>query len=296
LIGIILQDISQERIASQCVCCGSIALYSSPAILMPFVAARTFGWYPAEIDDTWGLNSIKKGMAYSICNSLNCKKCGHLFLDIRFSDSEMAKLYSNYRGPDYVRLRESFESGYAVRNERLNHGVSFLDLVESFLIPYVSMPLTVLDWGGDTGVNTPFLKSAEKIDIYDISDKAVIEGVGRVSLEEAHNNKYKLVVCSQVLEHVSFPVDVIRSLKRCMDTNSILYIELPCENLIRASDEQANLAIRKKHWHEHINFYTKNSLQALLEYSNLTIVELRVAEVPMGESLVYIYQVAAKLK
>jgi hypothetical protein len=45
--------LKKERIATQCVCCGSENLKSSPAVLMPFVAHRTFGWKPAVIDKSW---------------------------------------------------------------------------------------------------------------------------------------------------------------------------------------------------------------------------------------------------
>ena len=41
-----------ERIATQCVCCGSEKLRNSPAVLIPFVSHRTFGWKPIEIDDS----------------------------------------------------------------------------------------------------------------------------------------------------------------------------------------------------------------------------------------------------
>ncbi len=283
-------SVDKERIATHCVCCGSGDLERSPAILMPFVAARTFGWYPQHIDGSWGLNTIENGMAYSICNSLNCNVCGHLFLDIRFSDSEMSNLYRDYRGADYVNLRERFEPGYKLRNESLSHGVSFLSKVEEFLKPHISSPLTILDWGGDTGVNTPFVKSAQQVDIYDISHKDVIEGVRCVTLDEASNKKYKLIICSQVLEHVPFPLDLIRQIKNCMDKESILYIELPCESLIRNSDQKLNLAKEKKHWHEHINFYTENSIKEMLNSCEIDLMELKISEVPMQNNKVFIYQ------
>ena len=41
--------LKRERIAAQCVCCGSENLKSSPAVIMPFVAHRTFGWEPVFI-------------------------------------------------------------------------------------------------------------------------------------------------------------------------------------------------------------------------------------------------------
>ncbi len=286
----------KERIATSCVCCGSANLNKSPAILMPFISARTFGWYPVKIDDTWGLNTIQKGMAYSICNSLACGKCGHLFLDIRFSDIEMANLYRDYRGPDYVKLRESFEPGYAIHNEILNNGVSFLNEVESFLKPFISNNLTILDWGGDTGVNTPFRVVAEKVDIYDISEKDVIHGVNRVSFEQAQSRIYKLIICSQVLEHAPYPADIVNNIKKCMDKDSILYIEIPQEELVRKFENERDLSSRKKHWHEHVNFYTKRSLEELLNYCGFSAAEIRTSKVPMGNNLVYIYQAIAKLR
>src|SRR5665647_1136619 len=102
----------RERIASSCVICGSCALKKSPAILMPFVAHRTFGWEPVEITDDWGLKTIRNGMAYSICNSIQCSNCGLLFLDIRFNESEMNSLYDGYREKQYTELREKYEPGY----------------------------------------------------------------------------------------------------------------------------------------------------------------------------------------
>lgn len=290
-----MNHITKERVATSCVCCGSTELNKSPAILMPFIAARIFGWHPVEINDSWGLKTIQNGMAYSVCNSLSCRKCGHLFLDMRFSDSEMSNLYHDYRGPDYVRLRNSFEPGYAIRNEALNNGVSFLDEVESFLTPYLPKPLTILDWGGDTGINTPFKSIAEKVDIYDISGKDVIGGVNRVTLDQAQASKYGLLICSQVLEHVPYPADIINAIKKCMDHDSILYIELPYEELVRNSEIEKNLAIRKKHWHEHINFYTIASISSLLNYCGLSLVKIKESKVAMGEDFAHIYQAVAKL-
>src|ERR1700754_592858 len=89
--------VARERLAFSCVCCGSGDLAASPAILMPFVAHRAFGWAPVEIDESWGLQTIRNGMAYSICKTLRCRKCSHLFCDIRFSDEEMSAIYSGYR-------------------------------------------------------------------------------------------------------------------------------------------------------------------------------------------------------
>ena len=160
---------------------------------MPFIAHRVFNWRPVEIDASWGLNTIKPGHAYSICNSLQCRQCGHLFLDIRFNDDEMGNLYKDYRGETYTELRELYEPGYRMRNKQLNDGIDYRPQVEAWLRPHIGTPATVLDWGGDTGNNTPFVGEAGLVHIFDISNKATLPGTLRVSREDVALHSYDLM-------------------------------------------------------------------------------------------------------
>ena len=89
---------------------------------MPFVAKRIFNWEPVTIDRSWGLETIPEGKLYPLCNSLICRVCGFVYLDMRFSDSEMEALYRGYRDESYVSERERFEPGYAARNLRIMAG------------------------------------------------------------------------------------------------------------------------------------------------------------------------------
>ncbi|AGX87299.1 class I SAM-dependent methyltransferase [Candidatus Symbiobacter mobilis] len=268
-----LTSLPRERIAHHCVCCGSSALLSAPAILMPFVAHRVFGWEPVLIDESWGLQTIRQGNAYAVCKSLHCTVCGLLFLDIRFSDQEMSRLYHDYRGEEYTSLRERYEPGYTQRNDNLNAGITYREDIEQFLAPFLHEPLHVLDWGGDTGRNTPFQHRAEVWDIYDISDKAVLPGARRVDPAQLGDRKYSLIVCSNVLEHIPYPADVLGDIRRHMDSQSVLYIEVPLEDVVRCNAD--NLHRHKKHWHEHINFYTAPSLTKLVENLGLRVLSLR---------------------
>ncbi|HLP82398.1 MAG TPA: hypothetical protein VK141_10480, partial [Nitrosomonas sp.] len=123
---------------------------------MPFVAHRVFGWKPVEITDEWGLKTIPSGRAYCICNTLYCTECGLLFSDIRFDDEEIAALYNGYRNEEYTALRDSYEPGYRQRADFLYAGLPHVPDIEQFLVPFLNdSPIRVLDWGGDTGINTP---------------------------------------------------------------------------------------------------------------------------------------------
>ena len=286
----------KERIATYCVCCGSYILKKSPAILMPFVAHRVFDWQPIEITDGWGLKTIKNGMAYSICNSVQCIDCNFLFLDIRFCDSEMKSLYSGYREEKYVELREKYEPGYKKINVELDFGVSYTEDIEKFLSLYLKFPINILDWGGDTGKNTPFKSKCRLFYVYDISNKPVIAGAEKVDKSTLTNTKYDLIVCSNVLEHVPYPSELVLDIKNTMTKDTLLYLEIPLEDIVRTADTEINLHEKKKYWHEHINFYTEKSIYILLQKCGLEIIELKKLQVTVADKSSHVYLVACKVQ
>lgn len=286
--------LQHERLASRCVCCGSDRLSVSPAILMPFVADRVFGWKPVTIDDSWGLHTIPNGNAFAICKSMHCSNCGHLFCDIRFSDSEMSALYDRYREEEYTALRDHYEPGYRIRNEALNSPIIYVPEIESFLEPFLELPLTVLDWGGDTGINTPFKGKNVGLDVYDISHREVEAGARTVSRDQVLSSKYRLVVCSMVLEHVPYPSDALLEIKHAMDAGSILYIEVPFEEIMRGGEP--NPGPLKRHWHEHINFYSARSMRHLVQNCGFELLRQSVLATTVAGSDVQIFQIACRLK
>lgn len=247
---------------------------------MPFIAHRIYQWAPAQIDGTWGLETIPHGIAYSLCNSILCTHCGLLFLDIRFSDSELVLLYKNYRDEAYTALREHYEPGYRKRNEGLVNGINYLKELESFLQPHLPNTMCVLDWGGDTGVNTPFkANSANTVHIYDISGMETTGQPRKVSKETAGRNHYDLIVCSNVLEHIPYPRRVLAEIKSVMTQSTVLYIEVPLESLMRENIGSTQLLAKKRHWHEHINFFSQKSLEVLLTEAGFFILHIHVQSI-----------------
>lgn len=268
-------------IADRCICCGGEALHKSPAVLMPFVAKRVFDWEPVEITSDWGMQTLSLGMAYPLCNSLQCQACGMLFLDMRFDDAEMGRLYGGYRGAEYTALRERFEPGYAARNGLLMERAAYLPQVEALIAPHLTGPPHVLDWGGDTGLNTPFRDSAASLSVYDISGLVMAEGVTAVGRDGLADAAFDLVVCSNVLEHVSAPADLLAEITAVLKPETLFYLEVPLEAYVAANANAPNLAAGKKHWHEHINFFTETALRALVERCGLAVVRFEVIETPI---------------
>lgn len=273
---------NRERIAKTCICCGGNDLKKSPAVLMPFVAKRVFDHEPVMITPEWGMRDLKPGMAYSVCNSIQCAGCGVLFLDLRFSDAEMASLYANYRDEEYTRLRDHYEPGYRKTNEFYSGRAAYISKIEEFLLPLVPPAPALLDWGGDTGINTPLIKQARSVHIYDISNKPSVKGAQSVDLKTVRQSKYDLIICSQVLEHVPYPQDFVREIVSVMDPDTLLYLEVPYEVLMQTQPGSKELYRIKRYWHEHINFFSEESLRSLVKGAGLKLLKLASIDASAG--------------
>ncbi len=281
------------KIARKCVCCDGGDLARNPAVLAPFVANRVFGWEPAEVTSAWGLRDIGEGRAYSVCNSLVCGDCGLIFLDMRFDDEEMSALYAGYRGADYCATRERFEPGYAARNALLQQGAPYIPVIEEFLTPHLPTQPRILDWGGDTGVNTPLRGRAAAHHVYDISDQPTVAGALRVEREVVLRENYDLIVLSQVLEHVPDPRAILAELVAAMRPQTRLYVEVPHEDLVRLRG--AGPAALKRHWHEHVNFFTPEALDRLHAGLGLEIVARASHEVVAGGRGDHVFSILSQM-
>jgi hypothetical protein len=280
--GAVSGSLGAERHARRCICCTGERLLRSSAILMPFLAKRIFDHDPVEITEEWALRDIPKAVGYSVCSTLECADCGVMFLDYRFSDNELARLYQDYRGDEYNALRTRFEPSYAATAMYYTGRARYLDDVEAVLAPYLPDCPKVLDWGGDAGVNSPFRYKAKALHIYDISGVAVCSEAIRVSQEECRKQQYDLVACSQVLEHVSYPLDLLKQLTFYLGPQTILYLEVPFEEIFHHSEAGRGLGEKKRHWHEHVNFFSPASLRAMARSCSLEVLEAKILPVSLG--------------
>jgi hypothetical protein len=267
-------------IATRCIACDEPRLERQPAVLMPFVAQRALLWQACEITADWGLTSVPSGHALPLCSTLHCPACGMLFCDLRFDDAEMARLYEGYRGAAYSTERERFEPGYASRNASLVAGDAHIGAVEAFLRPWLPAQPAILDWGGDSGINTPLRAVARLHQVLEISGKETLPGVVAVDEVAARRERYDLVVLSNVLEHLPDPLALLQRVATLLATGTKLYVEVPFEALMRGAESDATAWTRKRHWHEHVNFFSPRSLRRLLERAGLHAFDERLIELP----------------
>jgi SAM-dependent methyltransferase len=207
----------------------------------------------------------------------------------------MARLYKDYRGLDYTALRELYEPDYRRRNEALQGQIEYGESLTGFLCPLLpKRSLAILDWGGDSGKNTPLRSRAKQHDVYDISKAKVIPGARAVTREQASGQNYDLIVCSNVLEHVPYPNALLEDIIHVMAPSTLLYVEVPYEDVMRQYG--GNAIAHKKHWHEHVNFFSPRAMNTLLANVGLQVVAASTeATITAGLKSSYMMQVACRL-
>jgi hypothetical protein len=91
---------------------------------------------------------------------------------------------------------------------------------------------------------------------------------------------------------VPYPTALLEDIKQVLSSESILYLEVPFERLMQ--DKNAKLPMAKKHWHEHINFFSEESLRRLVSSVDLKILSLQVIEAKAGGTDCSLFQIACQ--
>lgn len=284
-----------------CPCCGSKELRRWPAIVSPFIAGYACGARPGESH---------------LCE---CKGCSFRFFETRLTDAEVRKLYAGYRGDAYFTARHRFEFWYS---REVNDGigsdpaeiVSRKQNLAKLLGDRAQSFTTVLDYGGDRGQFIPDGVGSERF-VYEISDVKPVDSVVRLSSVEGR--KFDFIMLAHVLEHCSEPRDILQLLKPLAHGNTIFYFEVPYERpslqsagagagqrrylntLVRLGpllqlvdlystvfrikfDKIPPLGLQK--CSEHLNFFNKPSLEALLKSEGFEVLESGVAPFDAGKA------------
>lgn len=96
--------------------------------------------------------------------------------------------------------------------------------MEGFLSEFLpSTNIAILDWGGDTGKNTPFRSKSSLIHIYDPSNKPVeIKSAVNIYASKDFLDSCQFMISANVLEHAPFPEKTLNKMLGYMTSKSIL--------------------------------------------------------------------------
>ena len=133
----------------------------------------------------------------------------------------------------------------------------------------------ILDFGGGDGrLMREFLGRDWGCHVVDYR-KDPLPGVERIGTTVADipvAARFNVIVCSHVIEHVANPLEVVSALKRHLESDGILYIEVPMEVWGRAPVQEEPVT--------HVNFFTPYSTCLLLERAGMRVLSHRLGANP----------------
>lgn len=262
---------------TECVICDASIEVMKRALVAPFLTERIWNRKPFCVD------------------LVRCTGCGFMFYNPRLDDEELQRLYRGYRKEEYQRTRHASEPWYTARfNEDLASLSSYESRrarVRQILLAHIGERKVkrVLDHGGDRGdLVAGLLDDAEPF-VYDISGVHPAAGVTPVA--DPASCRADLIINSNVLEHVGFPRLLVGEIVKAAPENGLIYLEVPSERPMaksRLARRMAQIAVMSAAhpglaryilrpaslymMHEHINYYTEQSLASLLKLSGARVI------------------------
>ncbi len=280
-----------------CVACGSRDVSIFKAHISPFISHRVWKSKPVRAE------------------LVKCKQCSLVFYNPRLDESENSLLYRDYRGSEYQKERQKFEDRYTAElNEAIGKNDAEIrirkqNLLE-FIKPYVEFQevKAVLDFGGDRGQFILDEFTLAKKYVYDISGVQTPSGVQSISDFTSLQKKYfDFVMCCHILEHLSYPLDMLGKIHQLGNKDTLFYFEVPLENPCdrkSISTFSPNLIGRYLFFsnplllklsqylfngptmgmHEHVNLFSVNSLENLLIHSGFSPVVTKDFMMDLGRA------------
>lgn len=182
-----------------------------------------------------------------------CRRCG---LIVYFPRPEKQEIDSKYRfleemGQDY---------GENISHDSINELRRSKNLYR-FLKKNINLPKVnkILDYGGGDGrLMYQFRKRRKQCYLIDYNKSPAIgiSKLGDTIDQLAIDEKFDLIICSHVIEHVAEPLLVLQKLRRHLNKDGYIYIQVPMEVWKRPPFHIEPVT--------HINFFTPNSLYNLM--------------------------------
>jgi hypothetical protein len=220
-------------------------------------------------------------------NLVHCQTCNFYYSEVRPTDDEMKRLYSGYRDDAYQKQREKHESEYTSEfNKNLGFSENNIHIRNTIMMDIVNEHLSpseiknILDFGGDCGQYIPNDFASSNRYVYEISGISPNSGIIGISNEDKLKFiKWDLIMCCHVLEHVPYPMKIIKQIISIMPINSYLYIEVPYEDYFLDILEVGNTP----YIHEHINFFRNETFNSIFDTGEFTILENKYTEVKLAD-------------
>jgi len=194
---------------------------------------------PDKYEKQIGINFYKKNFSRKI---FSCKNCDFHFSNYVFYNNPMEKIYKkNYRSNrlhnPIILLKKIVKLKYknSETKQRINLIKKYIKNLEDSKIIPIKKKRKLLDVGGASGIFAYEFKDKNwSSSVLDPSIQGkFIKNFGIRYIEKKINNglkldkKYDLVTLNYTLEHILKPLETLKIIKKIINKNGFLYIEVP---------------------------------------------------------------------
>ena len=207
---------------------------------------------------------------------MQCKSCGHAFLNCDFTPGQLTELYTNYYP------RKTFDiAQYKPCVEESGFG-AWLNGLDSSAFRWVPKNVRVLDVGCGFGESLGY-HAARGCDVYGVEADENIRRVAEKFGYKVHvglfddriyeADFFDYVTMDQVLEHVTDPLSTLRGIARILKPGGIAILSLP-----NAKGWGAKIFGRRWiNWHApyHLQFFSRHSMRLAAEQAGLVAADAK---------------------
>jgi hypothetical protein len=215
-----------------------------------------------------------------------CTACSFVQTKHGFADGSLGSLYLDYRSDSYNRERIRYEPAYGSIAEQIGTSTAETEARIETLTAWLRDKIvadnnfSMLDYGGADGKFLPRIPGNKFV--YEISDTQPADGITLIR-NETDLNAYSYIQLAHILEHVSKPLEQVRKISHWLLPNGYIYIEVPRD----CPDSKVNQLVEGSYRgslpvHEHINLYTKKSVEKLLHSAGLEAIKVEAVFLDLG--------------
>ena len=215
----------------------------------------------AYIDDPYTLLNITRSTRFSFAK---CRICGFMFSEDLLDDDSLNKVYDEIINPAICKDYSLSEKVFEFNRKDFNHTME--------LLPDKTKVKRALDYGAGWGTWAMIAREQiQEVHCYETSPirkKYILEaGLSLIESESSilSTDKFQLINCQEVLEHVPNPKDVLKVLRDALTDDGAIWLTVPCctADYYKFQAEAISKGQNSKEinpW-EHLNYFTNKTLQ-----------------------------------
>lgn len=246
----------------------------------PYVALRL-----CVLFDLWCPGEDSVTISYRACET-----CGFVFYTPRPDEADLSAKYAYFsqhrigahHAPDEADSAPAATAGLIAADAETERERARRLYEDVRSLVSVKRTLRVLDFGGGDGrLMRDFLRNGHECYLLDYWAPGIpgVVKLGNTLSDLPDSERFDVIVCSHVIEHVADPCALLKALARRLSPAGVIFVEVPMEIWGRAPIHHEPVT--------HVNFFTPASMSRLLLESGLNQSQCRLSAylTPLGQEL-----------